>query len=215
MPAMGTYKTLGPPYLKHMLPAYFLVIIGLLELQKRYLFPDCHFSPPVTRILSIFLFYGNRGNLNSQIKKLFEKGKSNGLAVNEIIASVFSIAFMENLNKKEIRLGVAANIRNELVSEPNNCMGNYATGISAKVSHVPENGFIPSVKTIAAILREQLSNQKTRHLVVYFLNEFDKDIIESIMFAAYGDFDHPVAKKLAELIGKQLEDKGLGISNLG
>jgi hypothetical protein len=35
------------------------------------------------------------------------------------------------------------------------------------------------------------------------------------MFAAYGDFDHPVAKKLAELIGEQLEDKGLGISNLG
>jgi hypothetical protein len=29
------------------------------------------------------------------IRKLFEKGKSNGLTVNEIIASVFSIAFME------------------------------------------------------------------------------------------------------------------------
>jgi NRPS condensation-like uncharacterized protein len=149
------------------------------------------------------------------IRKLFEKGKSNGLTVNEIIASVFSIAFMENLNKKEIRLGSAANIRNELISEPNDCMGNYVTGISAKAIHVPENGFIASVKTIAAILREQLSNQKTRHLVVHFLNEFDKDLIESIMFAAYGDFDHPVAKKLAELIGEQLEDKGLGISNLG
>jgi hypothetical protein len=122
---------------------------------------------------------------------------------------------MESLNKKEIRLGVAANIRNELVSEPNNCMGNYVTGISAKVSHGPENGFIPSVKTIAAILREQLSNPKNRHLVVHFLNEFDKDLIESIMFAAYGDFDHPVAKKLAELTGERLEDKGLGISNLG
>jgi hypothetical protein len=32
MPAMGTNKTLGPPYLKHMLPAYFLVLIYLLEL---------------------------------------------------------------------------------------------------------------------------------------------------------------------------------------
>jgi NRPS condensation-like uncharacterized protein len=149
------------------------------------------------------------------LKKLVEKGKSNGLTVNEIIASVFSMAFMESLNKKEIRLGVAANIRNELVSEPNACMGNYVTGISAKVSHVPENGFILSIKTIVAILREQLSNQKTRHLVVHFLNEFDKDLIESIMFAAYDNFDHPVAKKLAELIGEQLENKGLGISNLG
>jgi NRPS condensation-like uncharacterized protein len=50
---------------------------------------------------------------------------------------------------------------------------------------------------------------------VHFLNEFDKDLIESIMFAAYSNFDHPVAKKLAELIGERLENKGLGISNLG
>jgi NRPS condensation-like uncharacterized protein len=149
------------------------------------------------------------------VKKLLEKGKSIGLTANEIIASAFSAAFMESLNKEEIRLGVAANIRNELISEPNNCMGNYVTGISAKVSCRPENGFIANAKTIAAIVTEQLSNPKNRYLAVHFLNEFDKDLIESTMFAAYGDFDHPVAKKLAELIGEQLEDKGLGISNLG
>jgi NRPS condensation-like uncharacterized protein len=149
------------------------------------------------------------------VKRLLEKSRSNGLTANEIIASAFSVAFMEILNKKEIRLGVAANIRNELVSEPNNCMGNYVTGISAKAGYNPENGYISNAKAIAAMLREQLSNPKNRHLVVHFLNEFDKDLIESIMFAAYGDFDHPVAKKLAELIGEQRENKGLGISNLG
>jgi NRPS condensation-like uncharacterized protein len=35
------------------------------------------------------------------------------------------------------------------------------------------------------------------------------------MFAAYGNFEHNVSKKLAELIGEQSENKGLGISNLG
>jgi NRPS condensation-like uncharacterized protein len=35
------------------------------------------------------------------------------------------------------------------------------------------------------------------------------------MFAAYGNFEHPVSEKLAELIGEQSENKGLGISNLG
>jgi NRPS condensation-like uncharacterized protein len=148
-------------------------------------------------------------------KGLLEKGKTDGLTVNEIIASGFSAAFMESLNKEEIRLGVAANIRNELISEPNSCMGNYVTGISAKVGYRPENGFMANAKITAAILNEQLSNPKNRHLVVHFLNEFDKDLIESTMFAAYGDFDHPVAKKLAELTGEQLENKGLGISNLG
>ena len=124
---------------------------------------------------------------------------------------------MESIDKNEIRLGVAANIRNELISEPNNCMGNYVTGISVKVNnkHKPGDDFISNTRAITAILREQLLNQKNRHLVVHFLNEFDKDLIESIMFAAYGGFNHPVAKKLAELIGERLENKGLGISNLG
>jgi NRPS condensation-like uncharacterized protein len=149
------------------------------------------------------------------LKKLLEKSKSNGLTVNEVITSAFSVALMEILDKEELRVGVAANIRNELVSEPNNCMGNFVTGISTKVIKNSENDFISKAKGIAGILKEQLLNKKNRHLAVHFLNEFDKDLIESIMFAAYGNFEHSVSKKLAELIGEQLENKGLGISNLG
>jgi NRPS condensation-like uncharacterized protein len=151
----------------------------------------------------------------NDMKKPREKGAPNGLTVNEIIAAAFSGAFMEIFHKKETRLGIAANIRGELVSEPHNYMGNYVTGISAEARFNQENGFFSNAKTTAAILRKQLLNPKHRHLIVHFLNEFDKDLIESIMFAAYGGFDHPVAKKLAELIGEQAENKGLGISNLG
>jgi hypothetical protein len=137
------------------------------------------------------------------------------LTVNEIIASAFSAATMETLEKNEFLLGVAANIRTELVSCPNNCMGNYVTGISIKANREPGYDFIVYAKKIAALLREQLSNIKNRHLVVHFLNEFDKDLIESVMYAAYGGFDHPAAKKLAELIGEQSENKGAVFSNLG
>jgi NRPS condensation-like uncharacterized protein len=35
------------------------------------------------------------------------------------------------------------------------------------------------------------------------------------MLAAYGNFNHSVSKKLAELIGEQIENKGIGIANLG
>ncbi|MDR2477101.1 MAG: condensation domain-containing protein [Treponema sp.] len=149
------------------------------------------------------------------VKQLLETSKSNGLTVNEIIASAFSVAMLEILGGKDLRLGVAANIRSELVSKPANCMGNYVTGISAKIHYKPENTFFENAKNIAAILSEQLKNVKNRHLVVHFLNEFDKDLIESTMFAAYGNFDNPIAKKLAELLGEQMHNKGLGISNLG
>jgi NRPS condensation-like uncharacterized protein len=150
-----------------------------------------------------------------RLNKILEKSKLNGFTVNEIIASAFSLAAMEILNKNEIRLGIAANIRNELVSEPNNCMGNFVTGISTKVYYEPLKDFISNARTITATIKDQLQNIKNRHLVVHFLNEFDKDLIESVMFAVYGNFENNVSKKLAELIGEQSENKGLGISNLG
>ncbi|MBP7461331.1 MAG: hypothetical protein KBA26_08585 [Candidatus Delongbacteria bacterium] len=149
------------------------------------------------------------------LQRLMEKSKSNGMTVNELIASAFSAATMEQLGVKEIRLGVAANIRNELVSEPNACMGNYVSGISVTVHHDPDNGFISNARSMAALLKSQLTNPQNRHLVVHFLNEFDNDLIESIPLAAYGNLDHPISKKLAELIGEQAVNKGLGISNLG
>jgi NRPS condensation-like uncharacterized protein len=149
------------------------------------------------------------------LKKLLVKGKSNGLTVNETISSAFSLAAMEILNKDEIRLGIAANIRNELVSEPNNCMGNFVTGISTMAHYDRAKDFMSNAKTIAGLTNEQLSNVKNRHLAVHFLNEFEKDLIESTLFAAYGLFEHPASKKLAELMGERSKNKGLGISNLG
>lgn len=148
-------------------------------------------------------------------RKLLEKCKLNGLTVNEIITSAFSVATMEMFGNREIRLGIAVNVRNELLSEPKDCLGNYITGVLAKARYDPANDFISNAKSIAVIMKKQLTNLKSRHLVIHFLNEFDKDLIESIVFAAYGNFDHPASKKLAALIGERLEKKGLGISNLG
>ncbi|MDR2972927.1 MAG: condensation domain-containing protein [Bacteroidales bacterium] len=149
------------------------------------------------------------------LQKIMEKSKLNGFTINDIIASAFSVAAMEALNCSEIRLGVAANIRNELVSEPNECMGNFVTGISVKAQLNRSNDFISNANEIRSLLQDKLKNAKNKHLAVHFMNVFDRDLIESTMYAAYGDFDHHVSKKLAELMGEQTENKGLGISNLG
>jgi len=114
-----------------------------------------------------FECYRNKYNPNlymasiegSQLNKILEKSKLNGFTVNEIIASAFSLAIMEILNKNEIRLGVAANIRNELVSEPNNCMGNFVTGISTKAYYDPSKDFMANAGTITAAIKDQLQNQ--------------------------------------------------------
>ena len=64
-------------------------------------------------------------------------------------------------------------------------MGNFATGIAAKVYLGSSNDFILNTKAIIYVINEKLEK---RDLVIHFLNEFDKDLIESIMFAAYGNF---------------------------
>jgi NRPS condensation-like uncharacterized protein len=149
------------------------------------------------------------------LKRLSTKSKAYGFTVNEIIVSAFSLAAMEVLKKSEIRIGVAASIRNELISEPMECMGNYVTGISAKVNSDLAKNFILSSKAIAESIREQLLNPKSRHLAIHFLNEFDKDLLELIPMAAHGSLEHKFAKKLGELIGENSENKGLGFTNLG
>ena len=93
---------------------------------------------------------------------------------------------MKMVSCNTIPLGVAANIRNELVSELINCMGNYVTGISTRAFCNLSTDFISNAKTISVLLKEQLSNSKNRYLAVYFLSEFDKDLIELIMPVAYG-----------------------------
>jgi hypothetical protein len=94
-------------------------------------------------------------------------------------------------------------------------MGNYVTGISAKVSRAPENDFMSNVKNITAIIRKKLTDVKTRHAIVNFLSEFDNDLIESIMFASYGNYELPVSKKIGAIIAEGADGKGLGMSNLG
>jgi NRPS condensation-like uncharacterized protein len=152
------------------------------------------------------------------LKRIISRCKINNLTVNELITSAFSAATIElsdNYPDKQIRIGVVASTRNELITEPYYCMGNYITGISVNINYLSERKFIKNVYSIANIIRKQLRNLKNRHLIVNFLNAFDADLIESIMFASYGNYHLPVSKKIGDLIGEGFSKKRLGVSNLG
>jgi NRPS condensation-like uncharacterized protein len=149
---------------------------------------------------------------------ILQKCKNHGITVNEIITAAFAVAMVElsgHYPGKEIRLGVAANIRDELVEEPRNCMGNYVSGIVANVHYAPEKAFIKNAQDIATILRKQLKVPKNRYLALNFFNRIDKDLLKAAMFAVYGDYQIPVAEKLGGIIGERAKDKGMGVSNLG
>ncbi|GHV88762.1 hypothetical protein AGMMS50267_11220 [Spirochaetia bacterium] len=152
------------------------------------------------------------------LNKVIQKGKNHGLTVNELITSAFAVAMVElsgHYPTEKIRLGVAANIRSELVEEPYNCMGNYISGTVAKIKYASKKNFILNAHDIAAILKGQLKVPKSRYLALNFFNKIDKDFLEAAMYATYGNYSIPVAKQLGAIIGERTENKGIGISNLG
>ncbi|MHB9295551.1 hypothetical protein PilKf_01297 [Pillotina sp. SPG140] len=154
----------------------------------------------------------------ADLNTIIQKCKNHGLTVNELITAAFALAMVElsgHYHNGEIRLGVAVNIRNELVEEPHNCMGNYVSGIMATLHYTSKKPFILEAQDIATILRKQLKVSKNRYLALNFFNSIDNDLLESAMFATYGNYQIPVSRKLGEIIGERTTNKGMGISNLG
>ena len=144
--------------------------------------------------------------------KIKEMCKEENISVNEIFSAAFARAFYTG---KDIRVGIAVNTRSELKTKPHDCMCNYLSGVLAKIKLSPKNDFTSDIKKVAKLTRKQLNNINKRHLVVNFLNVFDNDLIESIMYASYGNFKSPVSKKIGSLISKKSDKKTLGITNLG
>jgi NRPS condensation-like uncharacterized protein len=188
------------------------------KLNKAWRKNKTHFSE--NDYIDFFKDYRNRfipriytDSINeNDLKKLTAICKLNKLTVNELITSAFAVAFAAD---KEARIGVAASTRNELTTQPYYCMGNYVTGISIKVKCVPGNNFMSNVKHIIKMLREELTDVKKRHAIVNFLSGFDNDLIESIMFASYGNYQLPIPEKIGTIIAEGLDGRGLGMSNLG
>jgi NRPS condensation-like uncharacterized protein len=139
------------------------------------------------------------------LPKLKTDCKARGVTVNEAILTAFVRSIQLQNENKLIRVGCAASIRNEFEIPTPNHMGNYVTGISIDVENA---------ESVPLKLREKFNNPKKRYLVIHFLDRMEKSLIESVMYAGYGDYENPVSKKLAEQLHEQ-HGKSFGVSNLG
>ena len=156
------------------------------------------------------------------LKKIMAVCKSNNITVNELMTAAVAAAFatasaaaFPAAGDKPLRIGVAASTRGELTAKPYYCMGNYVTGISIKTNPGFDHDFLAAIKTITKMLRAELTDFQKRHAIVNFLGMFDPDLLDSVMFAAYGNQHLPLSKKIGAIIAEGPEGRGLGISNLG
>ncbi len=154
---------------------------------------------------------------SSRLNRIISKCKGIGITVNEAISTAFVKALLDSGYSKSdnVKLGVAANIRNEMQIPSPDAMGNCTTGIKTLVQWDKTQSFAGNAITIKKALRQQLGIPKYRYQVIHFLNLLDKHFLDAVPFAAYGDFNNPHAKKLAAILGETADNKGIGVSNLG
>ncbi len=154
---------------------------------------------------------------SSRLDRIISKCKGISITVNEAISAAFTSALLDSgyNNIDKVKLGVAANIRNEMLTPSPDAMGNCTTGIKTLVHWDKAKSFADNARTVKKALRQQLNVPKYRYQVIQFLNLLDKAFLDAVPFAAYGDFNNLHAKKLAMILGETTDNKGIGVSNLG
>jgi NRPS condensation-like uncharacterized protein len=151
-------------------------------------------------------------------EKLISKCHENKLTVNEALITAF-LSSIQKVDERHIgktdEVGVAINVRNELTPNPGESMGNFVSGILVKLKYDYCKSFWENAKIIGIKLKKKLNDTKSRFIVLNLLAALDPELIDSICFAKYGNYDNVVSIKLADIIGERTVDKGIGVTNLG
>jgi NRPS condensation-like uncharacterized protein len=140
------------------------------------------------------------------ISRLHDACKERQITVNEAICTAFTRAIIAVQKRENLHVGLAASTRNDLKIPVPDTLGNFTTGFAVTVNNADE---------VTAALRAKLHNPQIKHQVVHLLNKLSRPLIESVMYAAYSDYDAPVSQKLAETLGERRTDKSVGFTNLG
>jgi len=151
-------------------------------------------------------------------EKIILKCHENKITVNEALITAFLFS-LQKVDQKHIgktdEVGVAINVRKVLTPNPGESMGNFVSGIMVKVKYNYGKSFWENSRIIGIKLKEKLRNPKLRFSVLNLLASLNPELIDSICFAKYGNYDNELSRKLAEIIGERTVNKGIGVTNLG
>ncbi|MDR0531238.1 MAG: condensation domain-containing protein [Oscillospiraceae bacterium] len=139
------------------------------------------------------------------LQALRRRCKAEGLTVNEAIARAFVRALQQQNGGQPVRLGCACSLRGNMRTPVDGAMGNFVSGVSAKVSSCEET---------PAVLRGKLSGNLPA-VGLQMLHLLDPGLVAAVPFAAYGSFRNWAAQQVAEGAREGTADRSFGLSNLG
>jgi len=153
-----------------------------------------------------------------ELAALISKSKEIGVTVNSMLCTAFALALKKcdhQYAHNDIGLGVPVNIRDDINVPLSGHLGNFSTGISVSVEFDASSDFAGYVRTVNQKIRAKLANPQDRYETILFVNALDKDFLESVYFAEYGDYDNPISKKLAQALSEKQGTRRIGLTNLG
>ncbi|MCR4940829.1 MAG: hypothetical protein K5930_12105 [Treponemataceae bacterium] len=146
--------------------------------------------------------------------KRYEKDQLEGLLKNAKQAGVsltsYLITDLIKNSAKKMDIGLAVDGR----LDKNRAMGNQATGIAINYKYKQKLSFEENAKKVQRLLKEKLSDDGNRFLILQFMGQLDPTLIDTMNLEHADYFHSKVTSRVAELLGYGKRTKDLSITNL-
>ena len=149
-----------------------------------------------------------------ETRRLIASCRTHNVTVNEAIMTAFMVA-RKNTGSRSNFLGVSCNIRNEMIEDPKESMGNYVSGLSVSTQYDDSLDFWTNARKIGDLVNKKLKKTRGRMIALSWADALDDSLMDAINFAGFDGYENATAKKLCDIVCGVPADEGLGVSNLG
>lgn len=153
---------------------------------------------------------------NELLDCIIRKCKEEKVTVNSAFVCAF-MASVERVDPQRVNnnVGIAVNIRNDLIPRPNRELGNLVSGIQLQLKYDDNKPFWANAISFQKKIKRLLNDKQRRLSVLVLLRNLDPNLIDSISYSVYGNFENKTSRIISRVLKSDKDQKSIGCSNLG
>lgn len=148
----------------------------------------------------------------SETGRIIAKCKENHVTVNSLLIATLLGATqrIDGISKENKRFGMGVSFN------PNEMnVGNFVSPISINYAYNPQKSLWDNTHVIQELVKKKLSSNKAKYFVLSFIKALNVNLIDSVYYGWFGDFNNKTTDRLRKLFGYINKPTHLGITNLG
>ncbi|MPM11686.1 hypothetical protein SDC9_58036 [bioreactor metagenome] len=151
------------------------------------------------------IFIAHRRMEGESFAKLLQFAKKGNITLNSVLCTA-----MFKVKGGKVMLGLAVSVR----PEGEQAMGNFASGISVQYRYNSSKDLALNAQAVQKRIRKKTQSDDSRLFLLRFLQAIDQTLIDAAYFAAYDEYDNPIARRMQAMFGYEGSPAQIGISNL-